>query len=109
MNWQNILKTEDWKKRLKRIQRENKKKQLDEQGPAWKYKGGFKSIADSGRRAVQQSTKGTRTSYGVQNNKIRSSKKPCEMCGQDVMEESLYESVSRANLCKRCAENRDGK
>ena len=87
---------DDWKKRLKRIQGENKKKKRAQGKPHRNHWGG-----NTTRGAIAQS-----------GNKVRArpqSNQKCSMCGKKVAARNQYESVSGSPHCKSCAESRDGR
>ena len=87
---------DDWKKRLKRIQGENKKKKRA-QGKPHRNRGQGHATS----RAIAQS-----------GNKVRArdkSNQKCSMCGKKVAARNQYESISGSPLCKECAENRAGR
>tara|TARA_R100000008_G_C3526477_1_gene136860 strand:+ start:345 stop:623 length:279 start_codon:yes stop_codon:yes gene_type:complete len=89
---------DDWKKRLKRIKAENKKKKL-EQGKPWRRRGfGISSSKEATRRGLRQSGRTKRQST-----------KKCSMCGKKVSQREQHESISGSPLCKECAKARAGR
>tara|TARA_Y100001973_G_C5174932_1_gene321286 strand:+ start:845 stop:1117 length:273 start_codon:yes stop_codon:yes gene_type:complete len=87
---------DDWKKRLKRIEAENKKKKL-EQGKPWRTNRGTSS-KEATKRGLRQS-----------GNTKRQFTRKCAMCGKKVSQREQHESISGSPLCKVCAEARAGR